>query len=78
MVPSERARFLSPTSARKRGTKIEGLGLTQVARMAASAGGEVEVKSSAPGETVLALTLPAQPSVLYDRVDSTPSANPDA
>ena len=38
--------------------------------MAASAGGEVEVKSSAPGETVLALTLPAQPSVFYDRVDS--------
>ena len=70
MVPSERARVFEPYFSTKTGNEDRGLGLTQVARMAASAGGEVEVKSSAPGETVLALTLPAQPSVFYDRVDS--------
>lgn len=70
MVPSERARVFEPYFSTKTGNEDRGLGLTQVARMAASAGGEVEVKSSRPGETVLALTLPAQPAVFHSRVSS--------
>ena len=70
MVPSERARVFEPYFSTKTGNEDRGLGLTQVARMAASAGGEVEVKSSRPGETVLALTLPAQPAVFHNRVNS--------
>jgi signal transduction histidine kinase len=70
MVPSERARVFEPYFSTKTGNEDRGLGLTQVARMAASAGGEVEVKSSRPGETVLALTLPAQPAVFHRPVGS--------
>jgi len=70
MVPSERARVFEPYFSTKTGNEDRGLGLTQVARMAASAGGEVEVKSSRPGETVLALTLPAQPAVFPRPVSS--------
>lgn len=67
MVPSERARVFEPYFSTKTGNEDRGLGLTQVARMATSAGGEVAVKSSRPGETILALTLPAQPAVFHKR-----------
>ena len=67
MVPSERARVFEPYFSTKTGNEDRGLGLTQVARMAASAGGEAAVKASRPGETILALTLPAQPAVFHKR-----------
>ncbi|MDA0956123.1 MAG: ATP-binding protein, partial [Proteobacteria bacterium] len=63
MVASEQARIFDAYFSTKTGNEDRGLGLTQVARMAASAGGGVRVESSRPGRTVLALELPAQPAL---------------